>query len=138
MKQNICHKHFYVNHTNHYGPFKYLQQRSPGIASSFMYLGAKNCPFPIHREDINIYASNHLLWGMDKIWFAVESLSPPLSLSVCLGPVACLRDKKKKQNQTQITHRWPQNTSISSRNIGGINSVVSRRIAPFPSNTRPP
>eukprot|EP01084_Bolivina_argentea_P024657 45917_1 len=42
-----------------------------GVHSPYIYLGHRSTWFSLHREDMNLYAVNHLLWGKHKLWYCV-------------------------------------------------------------------
>eukprot|EP01083_Nonionella_stella_P109472 319277_1 len=46
-----------------------------GVHQPYIYLGNTSTWFAWHREDMNLYAVNHLLWGSDKLWYCI----PPQS-----------------------------------------------------------
>ena len=57
-----------------FGPFKRLNRNEMmlGIQTPYVYVGQQHTFFPFHREDMNFYAVNHLLWGCDKIWYCIH------------------------------------------------------------------
>ena len=40
-------------------------------------MGNRHAWFPWHREDMNFYAANHLLWGCNKYWYCVHPKDTP-------------------------------------------------------------
>ncbi|ETO19413.1 hypothetical protein RFI_17825 [Reticulomyxa filosa] len=65
---------FKLSDLNKHGPFSYMKESEmmPGIHTPYIYLGNQNTFFPWHREDMNYYAVNHLLWGRKKYWFCIR------------------------------------------------------------------
>lgn len=43
-----------------------------GIHRSYVYLGNVHTFFAWHREDMNLYSVNHLLFGKEKIWYCIR------------------------------------------------------------------
>ena len=55
-----------------------------GVHSPYIYLGNTHTWFAWHREDMNLYAVNHLLWGNDKIWYCIPPMKSK-SIRLCKG-----------------------------------------------------
>lgn len=59
-----------ISQCGYYNILKH-EERIPGITNSFMYIGTKCSIFQLHREDINLYAVNQVLWGYPKSWYCI-------------------------------------------------------------------
>eukprot|EP01084_Bolivina_argentea_P024656 45916_1 len=65
-----------LSHLSRYGPFSALKAEEImlGIQLPYVYVGSEHTFFPFHREDMNLFAVNHLLWGKSKLWYCIDPI----------------------------------------------------------------